>query len=45
MEKKPGYIGKIENAGTQYVQAPNQKKPNGSKGTVIRGKDLRAGKK
>lgn len=42
---KSGYIGKIENAGSQVVKAPNQK--SGCKvGTVVKkGGDLRTGKK
>lgn len=41
---KPGYIGRIANAGTQVVEAPAQ--TTGKKtGTVQRGKDLRAGKR
>ncbi len=42
-EKSGGYIGKIQNAGTQKVQAPYQSKP-AKKGTVVKGTDLRAGR-
>ena len=40
-----GYIGRISNAGSQIVKAPNQDK--GPKGTakVKTGTDLRSGKK
>ena len=41
---KSAYIGKIKNAGTQLVKAPNQV-TEGKKGTVKTGKDLRSGKK
>ena len=43
MEK--GYIGKISNAGTQVVKAPNQKAAPKGKTTVKKGTDLRSGKK
>lgn len=39
------YIGKIQNAGTQKVEAPHLNKSNAKKGTVQTGKDLRSGKK
>lgn len=41
MAEKNGYIGKIANAGTQVVKAPNQVKPKGGKAVVKTGKDLR----
>lgn len=40
MENK-GYIGRIENTGSQSVKAPNQKAPV-KKGKVKTGKDLRS---
>lgn len=44
MSNKSGYIGRIKNAGSQVVKAPNQiTEPK--KGTVKTGKDLRTGKK
>lgn len=44
MDKKPGYIGKIQNAGSQVVKAPEQKTLRKT-GTVKTGTDLRSGKK
>lgn len=44
MEKKGSYVGRISNAGTQYVEAPAQKKQGGDGGKVIKGTDLRSGK-
>lgn len=42
---KSGYIGKIENAGSQVVKAPNQK-TTPKTGTVVKsGGDLRTGGK
>lgn len=41
---KSGYIGKIENAGSQIVKAPNQISHD-KKGVVKTGGDLRTGKK
>lgn len=41
---KSEYIGKIENAGSQVVQAPHQK-TNPKKGVVKTGGDLRTGGK
>lgn len=38
-----GYVGKIENAGSQVVKAPKQITQE-KKGTVKTGKDLRSGK-
>ena len=47
-EKKkgaPGYIGRVSNAGSQYVQAPHQITPKGGKTVVTKSdKDLRNGK-
>lgn len=43
MEKK-SYIGRIKNSGTQVVEAPYQS-TDAKKGTVKKGRDLRAGKK
>lgn len=40
-----GYVGRIQNAGTQVVQAPNQVKGGTGKSTVVHGTDLRSGKK
>lgn len=42
MSEKSGYIGKIQNTGTQKVEAPNQQKPTAS-GVVKTGTDLRSG--
>lgn len=39
-----GYIGKIQNAGSQKVQGPHVKQTNTKKGTVKTGQDLRTGK-
>lgn len=44
MSNKSGYIGKIQNGGSQVVKAPNQVR-NDPKGTVKTGTDLRSGKK
>lgn len=44
MSEKSGYVGRIKNAGSQVVKAPNQQ-ANPKKGTVKTGKDLRTGKK
>ena len=41
---KSAYIGRIQNAGSQVVKAPNQSVQT-KKGTVHTGKDLRTGKK
>ena len=47
-EKKkgaPGYIGRVSNAGSQYVKAPHQNTPKGGKTVSTKsGKDLRSGK-
>lgn len=43
MEQK-GYVGRIQNTGTQMVKAPNQTTVP-KKGTVKTGQDLRSGKK
>jgi hypothetical protein len=46
-EKKgaPGYIGRVSNAGSQYVKAPHQITPKGGKTVAIKSdKDLRGGK-
>ena len=43
MEK--GYIGRISNAGTQIVKAPNQVKAPAGKTVAKKGSDLRTGKK
>lgn len=43
-KEKSGYIGRIQNAGSQVVKAPNQSTQT-KKGTVHTGKDLRTGKK
>ena len=43
MEKKGSYVGRISNTGTQYVEAPAQKK-QGTGGKVVTGTDLRSGK-
>lgn len=43
MEKK-SYVGRIKNSGTQVVEAPYQSTDT-KKGTVKKGRDLRAGKK
>lgn len=40
-----GYIGRISNAGAQRVQAPITPKQSKAKNTVVRGGDLRTGKK
>ncbi len=41
---KSGYVGKIQNGGSQVVKAPNQQ-TQPQKGTVKKtGKDLRTGK-
>ena len=37
-----GYVGKVKNQGTQFVQAPHQSTPQ-KKGTVKTGNDLRMG--
>lgn len=43
MDGKSGYVGKIKNAGTQVVKAPNQ--TAGSRhGAVVKGTDLRNGR-
>lgn len=42
--KKGSYVGSIANTGTQYVEAPAQKKQSTSGGKVVTGKDLRTGK-
>lgn len=42
--KKGSYVGSISNAGTQYVEAPAQKKQSAKGGKVVTGKDLRTGK-
>jgi hypothetical protein len=39
-----GYIGKIKNSGSQMVKAPNQV-TDPKKGSVVKGDDLRTGKK
>ncbi len=44
MSDKSGYHGKIKNAGTQMVKAPNQQ-TDAKRGTVKTGSDLRTGKK
>ena len=41
--KSNGYAGKIKNTGTQKVEAPFKTEQK-SKGKVIKGRDLRAGK-
>lgn len=43
MSNKSGYVGRIKNAGTQVVKAPNQI-TNDHKGVVKTGNDLRTGK-
>lgn len=43
MDKK-GYIGRIPNSGSMNVKAPNQT-AGPKKGTVVKGGDLRTGKK
>lgn len=43
MDKK-GYIGRIPNSGSMNVKAPHQT-TSPKKGTVIKGGDLRTGKK
>lgn len=40
-----GYIGKIGNGGAQVVEAPNAKQGKKGKTTVVRGGDLRTGKR
>ena len=40
-----GYAGRIANAGAQEIKAPNQNKGKRGKSSVIRGQDLRSGKK
>lgn len=40
-----GYIGKISNAGTQAVKAPNQMQAPKGKTVIKKGNDLRTGKK
>lgn len=42
--KKNGYAGKIKNGGSQVVKAPSQT-TDPKKSTVIKGNDLRTGKK
>lgn len=42
--KKSGYVGSIKNGGSQVVKAPSQT-TDPKKGTVIKGSDLRTGKK
>ena len=44
MSEKSGYVGKIKNAGTQVVKAPNQTVDR-KVGKVKTGTDLRVGKK
>ncbi len=39
-----GYIGKIPNSGNMNVKAPHQQ-TQPKKGTVVKGNDLRTGKK
>lgn len=41
---KSGYVGKIANAGTQMVKAPELIKGKKGKGNVKKGTDLRTGK-
>lgn len=43
MAEKGGYIGKIKNAGTQIVKAPNQT-TEPKHGKMVKGTDLRSGK-
>lgn len=42
---KSDYIGRIENAGSQVVKAPNQTKSGTGNGSVKTGGDLRTGGK
>ena len=42
MEKKGSYVGRISNTGTQYVEAPAQKKQGTGGGKVVTGTDLRS---
>lgn len=44
MAEKKGYAGRIANAGTQEVKAPNQVLAKGGKTKVKTGGDLRTGK-
>lgn len=44
MAEKKGYAGRIANAGSQEVKAPNQVKAKGGKTVVKTGGDLRTGK-
>ena len=43
-KNQSGYIGRINQSGTQVVKAPHQTK-DAPKGTVKTGTDLRSGKK
>lgn len=44
MSEKSGYIGKINQHGSQVIKAPNQSK-DAPRGKVKTGNDLRTGKK
>ncbi len=45
MMAEKGYIGRISNAGSQVVKAPNQGKDKKGAGKVKTGTDLRSGGK
>ena len=45
MAKENGYVGHIQNSGTQNIQAPYGKKQAGKGNRRITGNDLRTGEK
>ncbi len=45
MAKENGYVGRVQNSGTQFVKAPNGSAPAKKGGRRITGNDLRTGTK
>lgn len=43
--KEKGYVGRIQNSGTQNIKAPNGSRPAPKGSTRITGSDLRTGNK
>ena len=43
--KEKGYVGRIQNSGTQNIKAPNGSRPASKGNTRITGNDLRTGGK
>lgn len=43
--KDKGYVGRIQNSGTQNIKAPNGSRPAPKGSTRITGSDLRTGSK